>query len=112
MDDSIIIDLYWQRDEEAITQTAQKYGSYCHSISFNILHCYRNTESGETGCVEGHWQLPVVLSASDVLAPVELGILSVRAYAYYYWPVSFQLPCRMKLQDVSITSADITYRCD
>lgn len=73
---------------------------------------YRNTEIGETGCIEGHWQLPVVLSASDVLAPIELGNMSVRAYAYYTWPVSFQLPCRMKLKDVSITSADITYRYD
>ena len=44
MDDTMIIDLYWRRDEEAITQTAQKYGSYCHGISFNILHCREDAE--------------------------------------------------------------------
>ena len=29
MDDSKIIDLYWQRDEKAIEETDSKYGAYC-----------------------------------------------------------------------------------
>lgn len=37
MEDQDIIELYWQRSEEAIAQTAQKYGRYCHTIAFNIL---------------------------------------------------------------------------
>ena len=37
MDDSKIVDLYWVRSEEAITETAVKYGTYCRTISFNIL---------------------------------------------------------------------------
>ncbi len=35
--DSQIVELYWQRDESAISQTDQKYGGYCRSISNNIL---------------------------------------------------------------------------
>lgn len=38
IEDSKIIDLYWERDETAIGETAKKYSQYCHSISFNILH--------------------------------------------------------------------------
>lgn len=38
MDDKQIIDLYWARSENAIMQTANKYGRYCHYIAFNILH--------------------------------------------------------------------------
>ena len=38
MNDNEIIDLYWEREETAITASADKYGSYCHSISYNILH--------------------------------------------------------------------------
>lgn len=35
--DAEIVDLYWARSESAITATADKYGSYCHAISYRIL---------------------------------------------------------------------------
>ena len=34
MEDNRIVDLYWQRNERAINETATKYGKYLHSISF------------------------------------------------------------------------------
>lgn len=37
MDDNGIINLYWQRNEQAIKETAGKYGAYCLKISLNIL---------------------------------------------------------------------------
>lgn len=37
MEDSAIIGLYWNRDDNAILQTQEKYGAYCHKISQNIL---------------------------------------------------------------------------
>ena len=37
MDDIKIVELYWQRDERAIHETACKYGAYCMKISMNIL---------------------------------------------------------------------------
>ena len=37
MDDEKIVQLYWNRDEQAIPATAQKYGNYCTSIAKNIL---------------------------------------------------------------------------
>jgi RNA polymerase sigma-70 factor (ECF subfamily) len=37
MDDEKIIELYWERSEEAISATSRKYGSYCSSIAKNIL---------------------------------------------------------------------------
>lgn len=37
MDDNDIIDLYFNRSERAITETANKYGGYCYSIAYNIL---------------------------------------------------------------------------
>lgn len=37
MDDRKIIELFLQRSEEAIIQTEQKYGRYCHRIAYNIL---------------------------------------------------------------------------
>ena len=44
MEDEQIIQLYWQRSEDAIAETAVKYGTYCHSISYGIL---RNAEDAE-----------------------------------------------------------------
>lgn len=38
MDDNRIIKLYLERSEQAISETARKYGRYCHYIAFNILH--------------------------------------------------------------------------
>ena len=38
MEDSRIVDLYWERSETAIDETSKKYSRYCHYISFNILH--------------------------------------------------------------------------
>lgn len=37
MDDRHIVELYWQRDEQAIAETAAKYEDYCMKISQNIL---------------------------------------------------------------------------
>ena len=48
MEDSEIVDLYWERSENAIAETSKKYSKYCHYISFNIL---QNNEDAEE-CVD------------------------------------------------------------
>lgn len=37
MEDKQIIDLYWNRSEQAISETDTKYGPYCYKIAYNIL---------------------------------------------------------------------------
>ena len=44
LDDKQIVDLYWARSEEAITETDKKYGRYCHYIAYQIL---ANNEDAE-----------------------------------------------------------------
>lgn len=44
MEDNQIIQLYFDRSEEAISQTAVKYGKYCHTIAYNILHNFEDSE--------------------------------------------------------------------
>ena len=53
MEDNQIIQLYFDRSEEAITQTAQKYGKYCHTIAYNILH---NMEDSEECVNDTYWK--------------------------------------------------------
>ena len=44
MEDAQIIDLYWQRDEDAIRCTDDKYGAFCRRIAMNILHSFQDSE--------------------------------------------------------------------
>lgn len=37
MDDSEIVELYWQRNEDAIDKTQEKYDHYLTKIACNIL---------------------------------------------------------------------------
>ena len=37
MEDSQIVALYWEKNEDAIVETDRKYGDYCRSIAMNIL---------------------------------------------------------------------------
>ena len=37
MEDARIVDLYWARSENAISETSAKYGKYCYTIAYNVL---------------------------------------------------------------------------
>ena len=51
MEDGQIIDLYWQRNTDAITETDIKYGAYCFTIAHNILNSREDSEE----CVNDTW---------------------------------------------------------
>ena len=44
MEDIQIIDLYFKRDEIAVSETAAKYGAFCHGIALNILSINADAE--------------------------------------------------------------------
>ena len=44
MNDYEIITLYFERDENAISETAKKYGAYCSKIANNLLGCKEDVE--------------------------------------------------------------------
>lgn len=44
MEDFEIVELYWDRDENAIAQTDRKYGKYCRKIAYSILFDREDTE--------------------------------------------------------------------
>ena len=51
MQDNDIIDLYFARNEQAIAESALKYGYYCTGIAQNILHNMLDAEE----CVNDTW---------------------------------------------------------
>ena len=82
MKDSKIIELYWQREPDAIAETDRKYGSYCFTIAHNIL---RNREDSEE-CVNDTW-----LRAWNVIPPKRPDVLQMflaritRSIAFNRW---------------------------
>ena len=68
MNDVTIVDLYWKRSENAISETANKYGKFCHSISYNILHNDQDAEE----CVNDTW-----LGAWNSMPPKKPSRLSI-----------------------------------
>lgn len=68
MEDEKIVELYWQRSENAVHETAQKYGPYCMKISMNILGSVQESEENVNDAYLHAWQAmpphrPKVLSA-------------------------------------------------
>ena len=44
MQDEMIVDLYWERDENAISETDRKYGRYLSKIAYNILSDWEDSK--------------------------------------------------------------------
>ena len=55
MDDSKIIELYFERDDRAIKETQIKYGKLCHKIAYNILNNYEDSEECVNDTYVGVW---------------------------------------------------------
>lgn len=51
MEDTRIVELFWQRDDDAIQQTSAKYGNYCYAIASRILADHQDAEE----CVNDTW---------------------------------------------------------
>ena len=67
MDDAQIVQLYWDRNEQALTVTADKYGRYCAAIAQNILGNHEDAEE----CVNDTY-----MRAWNAMPPHRPGILS------------------------------------
>ena len=68
MDDAEIVRLYWDRNEQALAATADKYGRYCASIAENILGSKEDAEECVNDTYMNAWRAmppykPRVLSA-------------------------------------------------
>ncbi len=55
MDDSKIIDLFFERSEQAIVELSKKYGNTCHKIAVNILKNIPDAEECVNEAYLGAW---------------------------------------------------------
>lgn len=55
MDDNRIVALYWARSENAINETALKYGKYCYAIAYNIFSSSEDADESVNDTYLGAW---------------------------------------------------------
>lgn len=55
MEDRQIIDMYFERNEDAVMYTKQKYGKYCYKIAFNILRNFEDSSECENDTYIETW---------------------------------------------------------
>ena len=80
MQDEQIVALYWDRKEDAIRQTQQKYGAYLSKIAYNILSDFEDSEE----CVND------TIASSD--SPSSLVVNGKKYLISSYLAVSDELP--------------------
>ncbi len=55
MEDSRIVELYWDRSERAISETSNKYGKYCYAIAYHILADAEDADESVNDTYLGAW---------------------------------------------------------
>lgn len=55
MEDSQIVQLYWDRDPEAVKETESKYSRYCYTVAHNILHNHEDAEEIVNDAINSVW---------------------------------------------------------
>lgn len=55
MQDTEIVELYWQRSERAIAETAAKYAGYCNAIAYNLLQSSEDAQECVNDAYLGAW---------------------------------------------------------
>jgi RNA polymerase sigma-70 factor (ECF subfamily) len=53
--DESIVELYWNRSEQAIEETSRKYSKYCGTIAFNILRDIEDADECVNDTFLGAW---------------------------------------------------------
>lgn len=55
MEDLQIVNLFWERSEEALRAASEKYGRYCHSVAYNVLSDEMDAQECVNDCLLRTW---------------------------------------------------------
>lgn len=56
MDDPSVVQMFWDRDENAVSESARRYGDYCFSIANNVLRDRRDSEECLNDALLAAWR--------------------------------------------------------
>lgn len=82
IDDGEIIELFFQRNQQAIVELDRKYGKICHSFSYNILNSHQDAEECVNDAYLGLWNTIPPARPEPLLAYVVKIVrnLSIKSY--------------------------------
>ncbi len=86
MEDERIIDLFFNRNEQAIEEIKQKYGNYCKKIAFDILKIKEDVEECESDTYLKMWNSipPTVPKCIKVYIGTLVRNLAIQKYRFYH----------------------------
>lgn len=86
MEDNKIVTLFFQRNEEAIQETKQKYGNYCKTIMVHILKIKEDVEECEYDVYMKLWNSipPNNPTSLKVFVGTIARNLAIQKYRYYH----------------------------
>lgn len=116
MDDSRIIDLFFERSERAITELSNKYGALCMSISLGVLGDIRDAEECVNDAYLGVWnaippQRPHPLSSFVCRIVRNISINRYKQKSAEKRKGNYDL-CIDELQDVASAVSDPQEECE
>ena len=88
MEDNQIVDLYWERDERAISESDAKYGAFCARIAMNILDNAQDAEECVNDTYLRAWNAippnrPTKLGAFPPRPEIIIDVCSAHVYFLY-----------------------------
>lgn len=83
MDDAKIIELFFQRDQQAIRELNMKYGKVCHSLSFNIVNNRQDAEECVNDAYLGAWNAIPPAKPDPLLTYLCKMVRNISLNAYY-----------------------------
>lgn len=83
MDDTKIIELFFQRDQRAIRELDAKYGKACHSLSFNIVNNRQDAEECVNDAYLGAWNAIPPAKPDPLLTYLCKMVRNISLNAYY-----------------------------
>ena len=90
MDDRKIIELFFERSEQAIIELSKKYGSVCSKVAFNILNNTQDTEECVNDAYLGTWNTIPPQNPNPLLS-----------YQYSYLFISVHIHTILSLQIIA-----------
>lgn len=82
MDDEKIIDLFFERSEQAIKELDNKYGKICHNLSYNIVNNRQDAEECVNDAYLGAWNVIPPMKPNPLLSYIVKIVRNISLKSY------------------------------
>ena len=107
MEDDEIIDLFFERSEQAIQELDQKYGKTCRALSYNIVGSMEDAEECVNDAYLGVWNAIPPARPRPLLAYLARSVRNLSLKAYYKMEAAKRSRrCTVALEELETVAAE------